>query len=328
MSRVAVIGAGAWGTTLAILLAENKHEVTLWAYERDLVSEMAARRENSRFLPGYPLPPSIAITADEKEVGAAEFFLFVVPTQFLRQTAERFASIIKSGTLLISAGKGIEDKTLRLPLQLLAETFPDQPACCLSGPNLSIEIARGLPAAAVVAASEVSVAKKAQALLMLDRFRVYTNDDPTGVQLGGALKNVIAIAAGVADGLGLGDNAKAALMVRGSAEITRLGIALGAKPETFAGLSGVGDLIVTCSSRLSRNHQVGAQLAQGEKLKAIQSGRKDVAEGVPTALAARALGEKYHIDLPITTEVCRLLYEDKEPLRAMNDLLTRLATSE
>ncbi|MFA4844845.1 MAG: NAD(P)H-dependent glycerol-3-phosphate dehydrogenase [Candidatus Margulisiibacteriota bacterium] len=329
MSRVAVIGAGAWGTTLAILLAENKHAVTLWAYERDLVPEMAQRRENVRFLPGFPLSPNITITAEAKDAAAAaECLLFVVPTQFLRATACRFTATVRPEALIISAGKGIEDKTLQLPLQILAETLPGREACCLSGPNLSAEIARGLPAAAVVAARDEVAAKKAQGLLLMDRFRVYTNDDPTGVQLGGALKNVIAIAAGVADGLGLGDNAKAALMVRGSAEITRLGAALGAKKETFAGLSGVGDLIVTCSSRLSRNHQVGEQLAKGIKLKAIQAGMKEVAEGVPTALAARALGEKHQIDLPITTEVCRLLYEDKEPLRAMNDLLTRLATSE
>lgn len=328
MSRVAVIGAGAWGTTLAILLAENKHIVTLWSYERDLVPEINERRENCRFLPGFQLAPTITVTAEEQNVSAAEYLIFVVPTQFLRKSAERFASVVRPEALLISASKGIEDQTLRLPLQVLEKIFPGRQLCCLSGPNLSAEIARGLPAAAVVAARDSAAAGSAQALLGSDRFRVYTNDDPIGVQLGGALKNVIAIAAGVADGLGLGDNAKAALMVRGSAELARLGVALGARKETFAGLSGVGDLIVTCSSRLSRNHRVGEQLAKGIKLLAIQSGRKEVAEGVTTALAARELGEKHRIDLPITTEVCRLLYENKEPLRAMNDLLTRLATSE
>jgi glycerol-3-phosphate dehydrogenase (NAD(P)+) len=198
----------------------------------------------------------------------------------------------------------------------------------LSGPNLSSEIARGLPAATVAAAADPGLAKQVQQLLMLERFRVYTNTDVIGVQLGGALKNVIAIAAGVADGLGLGDNAKAGLLIRGLAETTRLGVALGARAETFAGLSGMGDLITTCASRLSRNHLVGEKIAAGRKLAEILKEMKDVAEGVPTAAAARELGRRVKVNLPISEEVYRLLYEGKDPYRALTDLMTRSATSE
>ncbi|MFA5113069.1 MAG: NAD(P)H-dependent glycerol-3-phosphate dehydrogenase [Candidatus Margulisiibacteriota bacterium] len=328
MSRVAVVGAGAWGTTLAILLAEKGAQVSLWAYEADLVPEVREFRENKRFLPGFPLPQTIAITNEVNDLRAAELVFFVVPTQFLRQAARRFQGVFAPGAVIVAASKGIEGGTLKLPLQILAEELGVGNAAALSGPNLSHEIARGLPAAAVAASRDKATAQKVQAALMLDRFRVYTNDDPTGVQLGGALKNVIAIAAGVVDGLGLGDNAKSALLIRGIVEITRLGSALGAKPETFAGLSGMGDLITTCASRLSRNHTVGEQLAKGRKLKEILAGMKEVAEGVPTAVAARELGKKQGVSLPIADQVYQVLYEGKDPYRAISELMTRSATSE
>ncbi|MCU0641121.1 MAG: NAD(P)-dependent glycerol-3-phosphate dehydrogenase [Candidatus Margulisbacteria bacterium] len=328
MSRVAVIGAGAWGTTLAILLAENGHEVVLWAFETDLASELNQLRENKRFLPGFPLPPSITATNRVEDIRPADLALFVVPTQFLRQTARRFRGAIDAGVTLVAAGKGIEEGTLKLPLQILAEELGTNAAAVLSGPNLSQEIARGLPAAAVAAANNEAVASRVQSALMQERFRVYRNDDPIGVQLGGALKNVIAIAAGVIDGLELGDNAKAGLLIRGIVEITRLGVALGARAETFAGLSGMGDLITTCGSRLSRNHTVGEQIARGRSLKEILAGMKEVAEGVPTTIAARELGRKHRISLPITEQVYQVLYETKDPYRAINELMTRSATSE
>src|SRR3989338_6130877 len=240
--NISVIGAGAWGTTLAIMLAENKHEVTLWAYEPELVASLKEFRENKKFLPGFPLGKTIRLTGSPQAAADAEIFFLAVPTPFLRRVAGHFSTIIGEA------------------------------------------------------------ANKVQACLMNERFRVYTNADPIGVQLGGALKNVIAIAAGVADGLKLGDNAKAGLLIRGMAEIARLGAVMGARPETFAGLSGLGDLITTCSSKLSRNHQVGEKLAAGMKLADILKEMTAVAEGAPTAAAARALGKKLSIPLPIFEE--------------------------
>jgi len=328
MSRVAVIGAGAWGTTLALLLAENKHQVTLWAFEKELVAEIKEFRENKKFLPGFPLPETIDVTADFADLKGQDAYYFVVPTQHLRSVARQAAKAIGGSAVLVAAGKGIEDKSLKLPLAIIAEETKQENLCVLSGPNLSTEIAKGLPAAAVAASGNDAVAKKVQSMLMSPRFRVYTNNDVIGVQLGGALKNVVAIAAGVVDGLGLGDNAKAGLMIRGLAEIARLGAALGAKQETFAGLSGMGDLITTCSSRLSRNHTVGEQIACGKKLPEILKTMKDIAEGVPTSVAARELGKRHQVPLPITEQVYGILYENKDPYQAISALMTRAAVSE
>ena len=328
MSRVSGIGAGAWGTTLSILLAENGHEVTLWCYEKELAAELGELRENKRFLPGFPLAQAIAPTADPQATAGADFFILTVPTQFLRGTIGQFSKLIDPSALIVSASKGIEEKTLKLPLAIIAEAVASKNLCVLSGPNLSSEIARGLPAAAVAASFDLKVAKQVQQCLMQERFRVYTNTDVLGLQLGGALKNVIAIAAGIVDGLKLGDNAKAALLIRGLAEITRLGAAMGAKAETFAGLSGMGDLVATCASRFSRNHLVGEKIAQGKKLPAILKEMKDVAEGVPTARAARELGKKFNVSLPIAEQVYLVLYENKDPYKAISDLMARAATNE
>ena len=328
MSKVAVIGAGAWGTTLAILLAENGHAVTLWCYEKELAAEMRERRENFRFLPGFPLNETITITAEPEETDGAEFYFIAVPTQFLRGTIGQFSKLIAPSAIIVSAGKGIEEKSLKLPLDILTEELKNEKLCVLSGPNLSAEIARGLPAAAVAASTDLAIAKRVQQCLMQERFRVYTNTDALGLQLGGALKNVIAIAAGISDGLQLGDNAKAGLLIRGLAEITRLGVAMGARAETFAGLSGMGDLITTCASRLSRNHLVGEKIALGKKLPDILKEMKAVAEGVPTSRAARELGKKFKASLPITEQVYLVLYENKDPYKAISDLMARAATSE
>jgi len=325
MTRTAVIGAGAWGTTLATLLAEKGHSVSLWVYEKDLAKEMAELRENKRYLPGFPLPESIEISAN---LAAADVYLFAVPTQFLRPIVKKCKSLVNSHAVAICASKGIEEKSLKLPLEILQDELKTKKTAVLSGPNLSVEIAQGLPAASVVASENITIAKFVQQHLMLERFRIYASTDPTGVQLGGALKNIIAIAAGVADGLKLGNNAKSGLMIRGFVEISRLGIALGAQPETFAGLSGMGDLITTCTSKLSRNHRVGEQLAQGKKLKDILSNMREVAEGIPTAKAALALAEKHQVDLPITQEVYEILYEGKDPYQAIASLMTRSAKQE
>ena len=328
MKKVSVIGAGAWGTTLAILLAEKGHEATLWVYEKELAAQMQETRENNIFLPGFQLPKTIQITATAAETKDAEVVFFVVPTHFLGSIAKRFKDIIRSNSLVISASKGIEEKSLSFPLDILKKDLKLKNLAVLSGPNLSAEIARGLPAASVVASEDPETAKSAQEVLMLERFRIYVNSDPLGVQLGGALKNIIAIAAGIADGLELGNNAKAGLLIRGIAEITRLGVALGANPKTFAGLSGMGDLITTCGSSLSRNHFVGEQLAKGKKLSEILAKMKNVAEGVPTTRAARSLGEKYKVQLPVTKEVFAILYQGKNPFQSISTLMTRTPTSE
>lgn len=323
--KISVIGAGAWGTTLAILLAEKGHAVTLWMYEKDLAEAMQETRENKTFLPGFPIPGDIEITTKAEEANKAELYFFAVPTQFLRATVKKFNP---GNSPIICATKGIEVNSLKLPLQIISEELKIKSPAILSGPNLSNEIARGMPAAAVIASGDAAGAKNLQEIISLERFRVYTSSDPLGVQLGGALKNVIAIAAGIADGLELGNNAKAALLIRGIAEISRLGAAMGANPQTFAGLSGMGDLITTCESKLSRNHTVGEQLAQGKKLAEILSGMKNVAEGVTTVKAAIALGEKHKVELPVAKEVYRVLYEGKKPLESIAALMTRPATSE
>ena len=328
MGNCAVIGAGAWGTTISILLSENGHNVKLWSFESDLVPEMREFRENKKYLPGFPLPALIFPTDKlEEALSDAKIVIFAVPTQFLRNTFSNCGKYLKGELLIASASKGIEEGTLKLPHEIIGESLKDD-ICVLSGPNLSREIAKGLPAATVAASKNTAAAKSLQKALSSERFRVYTNDDVTGVELGGALKNVIAIAAGVSDGFGLGDNAKAALLIRGIAEITRLGLSLGAKPQTFSGLSGMGDLITTCAGNLSRNHHLGFQLAKGRTLNEILSSMKDVAEGVPTAKAALRLAERQKVELPISYEVHEVLFKGKDPYQAIISLMKRTPTSE
>jgi len=328
MSKVVVLGAGAWGTTLSILLAENQHEVTLWSFEPEIVPEMRELRENRKYLPGYQLLPVIKVTDKLTEaVNNSELIIYAIPTQFLRGIAKKVNSHLDPQTLILSASKGLEESSLKRPTQILSE-FLKVEIAALSGPNLAKEIAKGLLSATVVAAPSEKIAQKIQAILSSERFRVYTNQDVVGVELGGALKNIIAIAAGVADGFELGDNAKSALLIRGIAEITRLGVSLGAKPVTFAGLSGMGDLITTCNSPLSRNHQVGFWLAKGKKLQEILSSMNDIAEGVPTCRAALKLAKQQKMDMPITSEVYQVLFEGKDPYQALVSLMKRTPTSE
>ena len=328
MKNISVIGAGAWGTTLAVLLAEKGLNVKLWAYEKEVAETIIQKRENNKYLPGFVIPSKIEITSDLKTVCPADIYIFAVPTQFLRKIAQQLKDSIDPKEIIVCASKGIETGRLKLPLEILEEKIGINNLVALSGPNLSKEISKGLPAAAVVASKSESIAKQVQQVLMLNRFRVYLNKDPIGVQLGGALKNVIAIAAGITDGLNLGNNAKSGLLIRGIAEITRLGIALGANPKTFAGLSGMGDLITTCSSQLSRNHHVGEQIAQGKKLKDILSEMNAVAEGVETTKAALALAKKHKVELPIAEEINAILFKGKDPYQSMTDLMTREAKAE
>jgi len=323
MSKLSIIGAGAWGTTLSILAAENKHEVTIWSYEEDVAKSINELRENKKYLNGFQLPQNIDSTTDLKKAASSDIIILSTPSQYLRETLRNFSRFIKKDALIISAVKGLEIETQKRMSEVVKEELPCEKIAVISGPNISKEIARGLPAATVAASADIEIAKLVQNILNSSRFRVYTNTDVTGAELGGALKNVIAIAAGVADGLMLGNNAKSALMVRGITEIMRLGVAMGGKSETFSGLSGIGDLITTCESTLSRNHQVGVEIAKGRKLKDIIMKMYDVAEGVPTSKAAREISRKLKIEMPITEEVYSVLYEKKDPFKAISSLMQR-----
>ncbi len=325
---VSVIGAGAWGTTIADLLAKKGYEVLLWCFEEDTAREIETAKENSKFLPGIKLHNNIKTAVGLKECFASKIIISVVPCQHISTTYRDKGLSVPKDTLILSATKGIEKTTLKRPSEILSEVLGTGPVAVLSGPNLSKEIAKGLPAASVIACSSQSAAEKLQSILNTEKFRIYTSDDVIGVELGGALKNVIAIAAGICDGLELGSNAKSALIVRGLAEIKRLGIAAGAKPGTFSGLSGIGDLITTCQSSLSRNHSVGEQLAKGKTLVEIQKSMDAIPEGVDTSVSALKLAEKLKVELPITKEVHKVLFEGKKPAESISSLMGRSLKSE
>lgn len=317
-----VIGNGGWGTALAMVLAGNGHNVTIWGPFDEEIQTIRNAGENSVYLPGVALPPEIKWTSNPTDAAGAELVVMVTPSRFYRSTLEKFAPCLGENTLIVSATKGLDENTHQRMSEVAAEVLHREIAV-LSGPSHAEEVARGVPTAVTVAGSDFQCLGKIQTAFMGPKFRVYTSDDLVGVELGGTLKNVIAVAAGILDGIGLGDNSKAALMTRGLAEISRLGAALGAKPETFSGLSGIGDLIVTCASRHSRNRSVGERLGKGESLKDIMGGMKQVAEGIWNAKAARDLAEKYQVEVPITEEVCQIVENEKDPRQALHDLMTR-----
>lgn len=324
MSKIAIIGAGAWGTTLAILLSQGSHEISIWSYEKEVADTFQTTRENKKYLPGFPLNQKIHILNGLKEsIAGSDFVIFAVPTQHLRNIIKEAAHFINKGMAIVSVSKGIEISTLKLPSQIIAEHIKNN-IVVLSGPNLSKEIASGLPAATVAASKDVKLAKRVQNLFSSCKtFRVYTSPDPIGAEIGGALKNVIAIAAGALDGMELGDNAKSALIIRGIAEITKLGVKMGAKSETLSGLSSLGDLITTCQSGLSRNHTVGFRLAKGETLAGIEASLGQVAEGITTSKAVKALCGKYKVEMPICNEIYKVLFENKNVDTAVLDLMSR-----
>jgi glycerol-3-phosphate dehydrogenase (NAD(P)+) len=330
--KIGVIGAGAWGTTLAMLLANKGHEVTLWVYERELADEMARTRENRTYLPGFTLPASLAVTASlETAVREKTAVLSVVPSHTVRTVTMQCAPFLQSGVILISASKGIEIDSLMPLSEVLKDVLPKQfhsRLCFLSGPSFAKEVAQKMPTAITLASYDPAVGIQAQKILSTPYFRVYTNPDVMGVELGGALKNVVAIAAGVLEGMGYGYNTLAALLTRGLAEMARLGTAMGASPLTFSGLAGMGDLVLTCTGSLSRNRTLGVRLGKGEKLDAIMKGMKTVAEGYRTAGAARKLAGKYHVEMPVVEEVYQILYENKDPKHALKDLMNRELKSE
>jgi glycerol-3-phosphate dehydrogenase (NAD(P)+) len=323
--RIAVVGATSWGTTLAVILARNGRKVVLLTRDDAEAGSLKAAGENARLLPGVPLPPALAITGDpEAALERTALVLLAVPSQTMRANLRRIGPALPTDAILVSAAKGLELGTGRRMSELIAEeAFRNSGICALSGPNLAREIARDLPAASVVACSDIRVAEIAQNLLMTPFFRLYAHDDLIGVELGGTLKNVIALGAGMADGLEVGDNAKAAFITRGVAEMTRLGVRAGANPLTFASLAGLGDLNATCYSRLSRNRTLGEQIARGKSLDEVLTGMPSVVEGVPTTSAARELASRLGVEMPITEMIYRILFERVSPRRAVVELMLR-----
>ena len=324
LTRFAVLGSGGWGTAVAVLLAQNaEHRVKLWSAHSDNAAQLAAARENARLLPGVKLPDSLQITGDPAEaVAGADCWVSAIPTAYLRATLARFASLRTTDAPVVSLTKGLETVTFRRPSEIISETLKTENIAVLSGPSHAEEVARGMPTSLVVAASDGSLASWVQHRFVTDRFRVYTNGDLVGVELAGALKNVIGIAAGVCDGLGFGDNAKAALLTRGLVEVTRFGVAHGAEPSTFTGLAGTGDLITTCFSPHGRNRRVGYRLGRGEPLADVLTGPQ-VAEGVLTSKSVFERTSRSGIEAPIMTGVYEVLHNGKPPLAAVQDLMTR-----
>ncbi|MFQ6132212.1 MAG: NAD(P)H-dependent glycerol-3-phosphate dehydrogenase [Armatimonadota bacterium] len=327
MHEVAIIGAGSWGTALAVLLAGNGHRVGLWGRSPQLMAQMAADRQNAKYLPDAALPDLLTPTSDEAEaLAGAAFVVFAVPSIGLRDIARRVAEHVPQQAVLASAAKGLEPETGQRMCEVIVEELPsgaEQRLVALSGPNLAVEVVKGIPTAAVAASASEAASAAVQDLFSSHTFRVYTSPDVAGVELGGALKNIIAIGAGINDGLGFGDNTKAALATRGLVEMARLVVALGGRPETLSGLAGVGDLMATCVSRQSRNWGVGYRLGQGESTEDILASMHMVAEGVHTTQAAKHLSDRLGVEMPITQELYQVIYHHKPPTDAVRDLMTR-----
>lgn len=322
MAVITVLGAG-WGTALAVMAArEQPHEVRLWSPFQEEIDSIRRHGEHRKLLPGVPVPPSIALTTDLACVEGADAVIMATPSFAVKETACKIAPYLKAGTLVINASKGLEDDTHRTFSQVIGDVLPEARVVALTGPSHAEEVGRGVPTSVVCAATDVEAAEYAQELLMGDRFRIYVTDDVIGAELGGALKNVIALAAGICDGLAVGDNSKAALMTRGLAEMARLGTAMGARAETFAGLSGMGDLIVTCGSMHSRNRRAGMAIGRGKSAKDAVA-EVGTVEGYFASASAFALARKMGVEMPITEQCYRICYEDKAPLQALVDLMRR-----
>jgi glycerol-3-phosphate dehydrogenase (NAD(P)+) len=325
--NIAILGAGGWGTTLAILLHHNRHDVTLWEYDKEYAHTLDEFRENFYFLPKVAIPKEIKITNDiEKAIHEKELVVIATPTQFIRGVISNIRNEDFKNRLLLSVSKGIENETLMTVSHIFLDVFKKlekRNIAVLSGPSHAEEVSRQIPTAVVASSDDISNAAAVQKIFSTRYFRVYRSDDVRGVELGGALKNIIAIAAGVADGAGFGDNTKAALLIRGIREITRMGVKMGAKEQTFQGLSGMGDLIVTCTSKLSRNRYVGEEVGKGKRLKDVLAGMKMVAEGVATTKSTHQLARELRIELPIIEQVYKVLFLGKNPHRATEKLMTR-----
>jgi glycerol-3-phosphate dehydrogenase (NAD(P)+) len=328
MGYIAVIGAGSWGTTLAHLLAEKGYDVSLWAFEEGLVEEIKRTHVNGTYLPGIPLSHNIEVTGSIKEaVKKARYIVNVVPTQFTRSIFQNASGIVPDGATVVNASKGIEHGTLLTVSSILGDLTGLQVAV-LSGPSFAAEVIKKLPTAVTVAAHDRDTALLLQDVFNTDYLRIYTNTDVIGVEIGGALKNVMAIASGICDGLGLGASTRAALITRGLAEMTRLGVIMGAREKTFGGLSGLGDLVLTCTSTLSRNYTVGFRLGRGEALEDILAGMRMVAEGVATSVSAHQLAMKFDVEMPIVDQIYQVIQGDKKAGDAVRELMTRSLKAE
>ena len=324
MAKVSVLGAGSWGTALAVMLHGNHHQVTLWSALSDEVAQLRRDREQKGKLPGVHIPEDINITdCLEEAVKDREMLVLAVPSVFVRGTARQLSGLVPEGQLIVCVAKGVEEDTLMTMTDIIEQELPMVDAAVLSGPSHAEEAGKGIPTTCVAGAHTRQTAEHIQNLFMSETFRVYTSPDMLGSELGAALKNVVALAAGIADGLGYGDNTKAALITRGMAEISRLGIAMGGKIETFYGLSGIGDLIVTCASVHSRNRRAGYLIGQGCTMQEAMDQVKMVVEGVYSAKAARELAEKYQVEMPIIEQVNRVLFENKAPGEAVRELMLR-----
>lgn len=324
MKNVAVLGSGSWGTALAVMLANNGHTVMIWTRREEMAERLRVERENKQYLPNIPLPEGIGVTSDRAEaVSGAEIVIFAVPSRAVTQTAKDFAPLLSKEQVLVNVAKGLEEGTLRRLSLVLEEAIPQCEVCVLSGPSHAEEVAKGIPTTCLLASENEEVSKMIQKEFMNLSFRLYTNTDVIGVEVGAALKNVMALAAGMSDGLGFGDNTKAALMTRGIAEMARLGMEMGGKMETFAGLSGIGDLIVTCTSMHSRNRRAGILLGQGKSLEETLAEVQMVVEGVNTVQTATQLAERYHVEMPITEAIYEVLFDGKDARQAVLELMGR-----
>ena len=329
MAKISIIGAGSWGTALAWLLHNNGHEVRVWSIMEDEIEMLRTKREHEQKLPGVKLPEDMEFTTDLKEsLTDRDLVVLAVPSPFTRSTSQKMAPFVKEGQIIVNVAKGIEEATLMPLSDIIEQEIPQANVAVLSGPSHAEEVGKGLPTTCVAGAKTKETAEYIQNIFMSPVFRVYTSPDLLGIELGAALKNVIALAAGTADGLGYGDNTKAALITRGIAEISRLGIAMGARAETFFGLSGIGDLIVTCASVHSRNRRAGYLMGKGYTMQEAMDEVKMVVEGVYSAKAALALSQKYQVDMPIIVEVNHVLFDGKPAANAVNDLMQRVKNDE
>lgn len=324
MKNVCIIGDGGWGTTLAILLSGKGVKTSLWGAFPEYVGVLKSKRENPKFLPGVKIPEGVEITASmEDALDKKEIVVLAIPSQHMRGVITMLKTQNISDKIFVSVTKGIETKTLKRMSEIIDELLSGPKLCVLSGPTIALEVANGIPTTIVSASHDMALARGIQDIFMTERLRVYTSSDVIGVELGGSLKNIIAIAAGASDALGFGTNSKAAILTRGLVEIVRLGVRMGAKAETFYGLSGLGDLTTTCISPYSRNRWLGEEIGKGKKLKDVLKETEMVIEGVATAESAFELSKKYKVEMPITSEIYKVLYENKDPRIAVRDLMTR-----
>ncbi len=323
MAKISIIGSGGWGTAVAVMLAKNGHEVMLWSYLQEESTALEKERENIPFLPGVKIPENVRFTAKFEDCAGADLIITAVPSHAMRITAKGLSKVVRDGQLILNISKGLEEETFCTMSQILKQELPGCEIAVMSGPSHAEEVSRGIPTTNVVATASEERANWIQDIMMNSDFRIYTNPDMMGVELGGSLKNVIALCAGISDGMGLGDNTKAALVTRGIVEIARLGVAMGAKEETFHGLSGIGDLIVTCTSMHSRNRRAGILIGQGKSLDEAQKEVKMVVEGVKTCCAAYALSKKVGVEMPIVEQTYRVLFDGVSPQEAVKNLMSR-----